>query len=486
MSDTREINILPVYTDLVKDQSDIIFTWGGRDSGKSHFLGQKAIIKMLDKDNYFRLILVKKTYESIRDSQFQVIKDIVDELGLSDLFKFTRSPMEITTTIAGNENKAIARGCDKPEKLKSISNPSHVWYEEGNQLTQEDYETITTTLRTNRTKIQEWFSFNPESSTGLYEDFWLYKTFFAEYEEQNIRNFVGKKTVEVDGFKKTITYISRHTTYQDNKYCSDDRVARHEILKDTNPYRYKVFTMGMWGNEDNTNPFFYSFERSKHYLPDQYKINRSYSLDISFDFNTNPCTCVVGQYEVHTNTWHIIASHYASPDSKSSLENLCQLIERTYLHYVNRHQIRVTGDSTGRAGDTDRAVNLNRYTSICRYLKLSQQQVKVEKSNIKHTLSRDLINDVLHQLPKGSLTFYAGTEMLIENIQASYPDHKGTLNDAKKRLGLHDVDCFRYLIKYWFAHGLKGTTFKKYQNQLKATIARSKSKARRNALTAKK
>lgn len=462
---TVEVVSLDCYEHLHNSTADIDFVWGGRDSGKSYELSKRCALKMLEPD-YFRMILVKKTYESIKDAQWQGIKDFVYDNGIGHLFRFSKSPLEITTTI--NNNKCIARGCDRPEKLKSISNPSHVWYEEGNQLTQEDYETISTTLRTNKARVQEWFSFNPESK-GAFEEFWLYRDFFSHI--GNIyENFTHTKEIDVDGEIVPLTYTSTHTTYKDNPFCTPERIARHEGLKVTNPYRYNVFTLGRWGNEDNENPFFYSFNHDKHYQNTKYIVDPLFSLDVSFDFNKDPCTAVVGQHIPNRHEYHIISAHYASPDHKSSLENLCREIERMYIGVgkgkTTKHRLRITGDAAGRQGDADRAADVNRYTKICQYFGISTSQVKVEPTNIKHTASRDLCNDVLYQIPKGHFIFHSGTEKLIEEIEASYPDTRGGLDKAKKELGLHALDAWRYLVKFWFAYELTGAEFRQYQSKL--------------------
>lgn len=459
-----ELTLLEPFFDLYDADEDVILAWGGRDTGKSHNIAKILVSKCLNND-YFRCILVKKTYESIKDAQWQEIKDIVHNAGLEPAFRFSQSPLEIECLLNGN--KFIARGCDRPEKLKSISNPSHAWFEEGNHLTQEDYETISTTLRSPYSKVQEWFSFNPEVKNGTYQDFWLYKMYF---EGENDKSFISDKVVKVGEDDFIISVRSVHGTYHQNPYCTPERIARHEMLKKTNPYRYKVFTLGEWGNEENTNPFFYAYNHRKHYKDRPYQIDNRFELVFSFDFNADPCTCVVGQWNRSDKTFNIIGSHYASPSHRSALENLCEDLKRIYFPKISRHLITVTGDAAGKHSDADRPLKANRYTQIMNYLGIGNQQVKVESANIKHSLSRDLCNDVLNEIPEGYFVFWNGTEKLIENIQASYPDSNESLDKAKKELGLHDVDGWRYLMKYWFAFGKNGQKFREYQNFLTSYV----------------
>lgn len=128
---------LPVYRHLVDtaDQYDIDFLYGGRDSGKSRQIAQQLVLDCLGLD-YFRCVLIRNVKETVKDSQWQLIKDVVDEWGMSDLFTFTTSPLSIRCK---NGNTFLARGCDDTAKLKSITEPSHCWIEEGNQIGETDF-----------------------------------------------------------------------------------------------------------------------------------------------------------------------------------------------------------------------------------------------------------------------------------------------------------------------------------------------------------
>ncbi len=227
---------LPKYQHLQEGDYDLEILYGGRDSGKSREIAQLLIEKCLSSE-YFRFILVRKTYESIKSSQYQLIKDIVEEWGLQDLFTFRESPMEIRCV---NGNKFIARGCDKPDKLKSISNPSGAWYEEGNQLTEKDYTTVSTTLRTNKGGTQEYFSFNPEYE-GELKDNWIYKMFFNG--KPDATDFTS--SVKIDDY--TFKYRVTHSTYLDNPFATPQRIANYKRLASINRYYQDVWLDGRWG-----------------------------------------------------------------------------------------------------------------------------------------------------------------------------------------------------------------------------------------------
>ena len=94
-----------------------------------------------------------------------------------------------------------------------------------------------------------------------------------------------------------------------------------------------VDVKGQWGVEQNNNPFFYSYSHDKHFRND-YKIEPTAYLDISFDFNKEPCTAVIGQYN---HKEHIFAKFdviLGTPKTlvnKSPLEAVCYLIKQKYI-----------------------------------------------------------------------------------------------------------------------------------------------------------
>ena len=162
---------LSKYRPYADSDADIIILWGGRDSGKSHYVAQWLIKKCLQED-YFKCILSRKIQDTVRDSQFQTIKDIVYDWGLENEFQFIMSPMEIRCR---NGNKFVVKGADAKGKAKGVANPTHLWGEEWNQVSEDEYLVLSTTLRSNDTKVQEIWTFNPEpENVADFREFWIY------------------------------------------------------------------------------------------------------------------------------------------------------------------------------------------------------------------------------------------------------------------------------------------------------------------------
>lgn len=435
-----EDTFLPCYRHLIDHPAYIHFLWGGRDSGKSTFIAMLLLIECLRAD-YFRCILVKKTFESIKDAQWQTLKDIATEWGIDHLFHFTESPLKITCKLNGNS--FIARGCDKPEKLKSIKDPTVAWYEEGNQLTEDDFITVSTTLRSNRQQVKQYFSFNPEVK-GDYRKHWMWQ-YFKDHTPKGINTFEHSIELEYPATdehgkptggkeKAVIRYTSTHSTYHHNKYVSSERIAFLESLRLESPYYYKVFTQGKWGNREVKGRFAFAFDRKKHL--GKPKLNRLEIVWLSFDFNVNPISCSVHQhYDEKLRTLRMIKLE------NSDIYKLCDEIKVYYGDCL----LKVTGDATGKARSAISKGNRHYYQVIEHELGLGGEQIEVPTVNPPLERSGLLVNAVLaryeyecHEDDASELVYD------FENVQQG-ADGKIIKEDRKDPAQQADsIDTFRY------------------------------------------
>lgn len=376
---------LPSFHHLLDESDiDIELIWGGRDSGKSKFVAQYLTEQSLACD-YFRCLLIKKTHESIKDAQWQMIKDTTEQWGLDGLFTFRTAPLSIK---CANGNTFSTRGMDQASKIRSFTNPSHVWIEEGNQINEEDFITILTGMRSDHGKVKVYITFNPESTDPDFNDFWLFKMFFSHTQELSFTGEVQKKLM-VKGEQKTITlkYRSTHVTYHDNEYVTDQRIAFHESLETTNFYWYRVFTLGLWGNKENDSPWAYAFDVKKHVGHVQY--NKDQVTYCSFDFNRNPMTCsIIQHYEGKIRVVESIKI------PKSGTDEVCDYILATYpkAMYI------VTGDYSGNNESSMFKETTTHYTIIKQKLKLGNNQIRI-KPNPRLEKNQQLVNKILQYYP---------------------------------------------------------------------------------------
>jgi hypothetical protein len=434
---------LPAYQHLLESDADINFLWGGRDSGKSHFIAQKLILDCLSKD-YFRCILIKKTAESIKDAQWQTIKDIVDDWGLSHLFDFYSSPLEIRCV---NGNKFIARGCDKPGKLKSIANPSHAWFEEGNQLTLDDFIIASTSLRSNNSAVQMWFSFNPECD-GDYENFWLYQTYFANYPGDIYKNFTSTTTQRLaDGRTYTIKYTSTHTTYNDNPYCSPQRAANLEQLSKVNPFYYFVFTKGLWGKKEIKNPWVHNFDKNRH-VSEKAQFNPNIPVRFSLDFNVSPMVCLCLHHWIDSEGMH---THYFR---EIILEpgDVYKMADRIMDEFPPEilYNALFTGDATSRKRTTSTRDNIHDWLYLQQTLHISNARLNVPKANPNVATNRNHVNLVFALHP--DLKFHPSMTTTVNELQfTEAKEDSGILKDNREDENQRGdcLDCVRYVKSTW-------------------------------------
>jgi len=229
-----------IYMDVLKDKNRYILLYGGRDSAKSYTAAQKIVLDILS-EQYYKCVCLRKIFADIKDSQFETIWSIIENYDLGRYFKYTKSPLEITCLLNGN--KILARGLDRPAKLKSIKDPSVVWLEEADEVKLEDFIKSDTSIRASDKNVLLQFimTFNSEQ-----EESWLNDYFFPpknQYERED-GNFNY-----VNSIKPNTTIL--HTTYKDNQFCPIERGDKYEQLKEIaalDENWYRVYCLGLWGN----------------------------------------------------------------------------------------------------------------------------------------------------------------------------------------------------------------------------------------------
>lgn len=374
---------LPCFHHLLEENDiDIELLWGSRDSGKSKHVAMQLLEESMTLD-YFRCILVKETFESIKDAQWQMLKDTAEQWNVDSLYNFRTSPLSVKCL---NNNTFLARGMDKPAKIRSIANPSHVWVEEGNQISEEAFITLLTSIRSDYGRVKLIITFNPEANTADFQDFWLFKMFFAKHYPHRL-SFTDEVLIEtqVNGKKEVVRlkYRSTHVTYHDNPYVTPQRKAFHESLSVSNPYWYTVFTEGLWGNQQNDSPWAFAFNPKKHI--GSCTLNRSQPVYLSWDFNRNPMACnVIQWYNNHVYVLEVVKQ------PKTGVDQMCDYIKTMYPGCL----FIVTGDYSGMTETSLFQEQVTHYSLIKHHLALSDGQIKVQP-NPKLAKNSTHVNSIL-------------------------------------------------------------------------------------------
>jgi hypothetical protein len=311
------LNINPIYENVIfNDQNRYLVLKGSGGSGKSRAIAQKLIIRMLGEQGH-RFLVTRKVKDTLKNSVFEELKTVIQDLGVGHLFTCITSPLEIRCR---NKNKIIFIGADDPEKMKSLSGITGIWIEEATDFEPNDFDQLDLRLRGTTNHYQQiCLSFNPIS-----EQHWLKARFF-DVEQPNC------------------TVLS--TTFKHNRFLTPEHGDRMEQLKLTNPAYYRIYALGEWGLIKTGTEFWYNFSRN-NVEPTRY--NPELPLWLSFDFNVNPyLTCIVAQ--VHNGKVYILKEVLAKHPNNDTA-SLCAMVLRDYGQHPT--QVFITGDPAGKHQDT--------------------------------------------------------------------------------------------------------------------------------------
>lgn len=199
---------------------------GSRGSKKSTTTALWIIYNMM-KYPLANTLVVRRVFNTHKDSTWTQLKWAVNVLGVSHLWNFSKSPLEATYIHTGQ--KILFRGLDDPMSITSIT-VEHgylcwAWFEEAFQIMNEDdFNKVDMSIRGELPQgyfKQITLTFNPWS-----EKHWLKKRFF-DAEDEDI--------------------LALTTTYKVNEFLGDDDRAIFEKMKKNNPRRYKIEGLGDWG-----------------------------------------------------------------------------------------------------------------------------------------------------------------------------------------------------------------------------------------------
>lgn len=447
------------FVPLTKARARYWILYGGRGSSKSDFISKKLIFHCLT-DQYFKCIIYRKKYNTIQESSYETIKQNIISLGLESLFTFRVSPLSITCI---NGNRFIARGGDDPKSLKSIKDPTCVWYEE-EPPDEADFATISLTIRSMKAdRLEEYFTINPEVE-GSYEDHWFWRRFFKGHTDLSYTTRTEMEWVE-NGMLKQAVYdvIVHHSTYADNRWLPDTVKAAIEGYRDTNEYLYSIYAKGLWCAKETGGNFYADFSRVRHVSPEAV-YDPSLPIHVSFDFNVRPgMHCIIGQ--IKDSTVYIIAEIQGrEPDNKT--ERLCRLIRHQFIDHAGGMVI--YGDPAGRAEDTRAEKGHNDYYIILKELSEFRPTMRVAHKHPSVKMRGQWLNAIFSEQFDG-INVLVSPECggLINDFMyvKENPDNtkfKEKVKDAETKITYerygHYSDCYDYLMCEAFV-----TSFQRYQ-----------------------
>ena len=217
------------YAEFWKFKGRYRIVKGSRSSKKSVTMALWTIYNIM-KYNQANMLVIRKTYRTIKDSCYAQLKWAIHRLGVDAYFSCKESPLEITYTPTGQ--RIFFRGLDDPLKVTSITVETGVlcwlWCEEAYELTKEsDFDMIDESIR----------GFTPQG---------LFKSVTLTFNPWNDRHWLKKRFFD----KEDSEVLAMTTNYTMNEFLDESDRKIFERMKTENPRRYKVAGLGEWGVVD--------------------------------------------------------------------------------------------------------------------------------------------------------------------------------------------------------------------------------------------
>lgn len=287
---------------------------GSRGSKKSTTIALRIIFNMM-KYPLSNTLVIRRIFNTHKDSTYIQLKWAVNKLGVNHLWNFSKSPLEVTYKPTGQ--KILFRGLDNPMSITSITVETGflcwAWWEECFQVSNEqDFNMVDMSIRGELPQgyyKQHMISFNPWS-----EKHWLKKRFFDV----------------VDDDIQAIT-----TTYQCNEFLGEDDLKIFEKMKTNNPRRYAIEGLGEWGIAEGL--IFTNWREEDFNIEDirkQYKVKDTYGMDFGFN---DPTTLICNSVDEENKTIYIYDEHYQSGMTNTDIASM--------LKYKEVHKYEIIGDS---------------------------------------------------------------------------------------------------------------------------------------------
>ena len=298
---------LPYLDDVTRTQ---IF-YGGSGSGKSVFFSQRCIYDLLKGGrNYLVCRAVGKT---IRRSVFNEIRKVISDWNLNNLFSINKTDGIIT---CANGYQILFVGLDDVEKIKSITPEkgviTDIWVEEATETEANTIKDLYKRQRGGSSGIKKRLilSFNP-----ILQNHWIYVEYFSKI------GWADDQTVHVDE-----RLLILKTWYIHNRFLTADDI--NDLLSETDPYYYNVYTLGNWGVLGNVIFTNWRVEDLSQFR-NQF-VNRRHGLD--FGFSSDPAAMPVTHYDKKKKNIYIFDELYEYGLTNDLLATeILKLIDQDYV-----------------------------------------------------------------------------------------------------------------------------------------------------------
>ena len=226
---------IPLYRPyLTKYDKDVEIYYGGRNSGKSWFVYDKAIILGLQDPKSVTLV-VRKFRNSIKESCWKTVLERLNFFNVPIKDNISDFTIELP-----NKARFVFVGADNPDKIKSLLRIDRIIYEEADSISEDEYQVISGSIRGGSKYKFESFMFNPPK-----QEFWLFNYYMNNVD---LEQLYSNKIVETD--KARIF----HSTWRDNTFADQERLEeKYTHMKSIDYFRWLRDSEGRLGFSESEN-----------------------------------------------------------------------------------------------------------------------------------------------------------------------------------------------------------------------------------------
>ena len=224
----------PVHWDILDGKHTYYDLYGGRGSTKSSFISVEIVLGMVE-DPQANAVVFRKYGVTLRESVFEQIQWAIDELGMTDYWTSSVSPMQYVYKPTGQ--KIIFRGLDKAKKTKSIKTSrgyfKYLWFEELDEYAgAEEIRTVQQSVLRGGSKFVVFKSFNPPISRSNWANVYV-----NEPREDSFRHKSDYTSVPVEWLGEQFVSDAEHLK------ATNEKAYRHEYLGEPVGLGTNIFDM---------------------------------------------------------------------------------------------------------------------------------------------------------------------------------------------------------------------------------------------------
>ena len=286
---------------------------GSRRSKKSKTMALNSIYNIM-KYPESNMLVVRKTYRTLKDSCFTELKWAIKRLQVEHLWQVKESPLEMTYIPTGQ--KIYFRGLDDPLKITSIAVEVGVlcwmWIEEAYEITKEDdFDTLA------------------ESMLGDCPEH-LWKQITLTFNPWSDKTWIKARFFDVDD----PDVLAMTTNYMCNEWLSESDRKEFERMRDKNPRRYRVAGLGDWGVIDG---LVYERWKEESFKLEQLPSDVKPAFGLDFGYTNDPSALFCGFISLSERRLYVWDEMY-----KTGMSNKAIYQEITRMGYGKE---RITADS---------------------------------------------------------------------------------------------------------------------------------------------